>query len=82
METQNNNKWHKWPQEKPTETGEYLVRGIGGLNNKLHHYVCLWVGEDDCQDKDIANKFYFGGNEFFLTIGNNKEFEFIDVNEL
>lgn len=76
------NLWHKWPQEKPSKTGEYLCRGIGGLNNKLHHYVCLWVGEDACQDKGVTNKFYFGGNEFCLVIGKNKPFEFINVNEL
>ena len=68
--------WHKWPQEKPSKTGEYLTRGIGGLNNKLHHWVCLWVGDTD--DAQISNKFYFGGNEFCECT----EFEWIDVNEL
>lgn len=70
--------WRMWPQEKPSHTGEHLVRGIGGLNNKLHYWVCLWIGEDKSEDKDLVNKFYYGGNEFREC----QEFEFIDVNEL
>ena len=72
--------WHKWPQEKPARTGEYLCRGIGGLNNKKHHYVCLWVGEDTCRDKDVANKLYYGGNEFREIPSGN--FEWLDLTEL
>ena len=53
--------WRIFPDEKPTTTGEYLVRGIGGLNNKLHHWVCLWVGEHE--DSAIANRFFYGGND-------------------
>ena len=72
--------WHKWPQEKPTKTGEYLCRGMGGLNNKLHHWVCLWVGKDTCQDKDVANKLYYGGNEFNECP--NGVFQWLDLKEL
>lgn len=68
--------WHEWPQEKPSRTGEYLIRGIGGLNNKLHHWVCLWVGDTD--DADISNKFFYGGNEFRECI----KFEWLDVKDL
>ena len=74
------NNWHKWPQEKPTKTGEYLCRGFGGLDNKIHYYVCLWVGNDACNDNDIAGKFYYGGNEFSEIPSG--EFEFIKCNEL
>lgn len=74
------NNWHKWPQEKPSKTGEYLCRGIGGLNIKLHHWVCLWVGEDECLDMNYSNKFYYGGNEFNQCPSGN--FEWIDVTEL
>ena len=70
--------WHKWPYEKPSKTGEYLIRGIGGLNNKLHHWVCLWVGVDKCSDKDIVNKFYYDGNEF----NECDFFEWLDVKKL
>ena len=78
--TQKNVNWHKWPNEKPARTGEYLVRGVGGLNNKLHHYVCLWIGEDTCRDKDINNKFYYGGNEFNEVPSG--DFEWLDLTEL
>lgn len=68
--------WHKWPQEKPSRTGEYLIRGIGGLNNKLHHWVCLWVGETEYSE--ISCKFFYGGNEFCEC----QSFEWVDVNKL
>lgn len=68
--------WREWPSERPSRTGEYLVRGIGGLNNKLHHWVCLWVGESE--DSEISCKFFYGGNEFAEC----REFEWMDVMEL
>lgn len=71
-------RWRKFPAEKPSATGEYLVRGIGGLNNKLHHWVCLWVGE--CEDKMIAHRFFYGGNEF--TNVPSGAFEWLDLKEL
>lgn len=70
--------WRKFPDEKPIASGEYLVRGIGGLNNKLHYWVCLWVGE--CEDKSIAHRFFYGGNEF-RNIPSG-EFEWLDLKEL
>ncbi len=73
-----NAKWHKFPEEKPSATGEYLVRGIGGLNNKLHHWVCLWVG--DFEDKALAHRFFYGGNEF-NDVPSGK-FEWLDLKEL
>lgn len=72
------NNWREFPTEHPTETGEYLCRGIGGLNNRLHHYVCLWIGE--CDDRQIANHFFYGGN-VFNEIPSGK-FEFIKCSEL
>jgi len=73
---QGKNGWRKFPDEKPAAAGEYLVRGIGGLDNKLHHWVCLWVGDFD--DKTIAHRFFYGGNEFREC----EVFEWVDVNEL
>ena len=67
--------WHKWPEEKPRKTGEYLVRGIGGLNNRLHYWVCLWIEKP----KDLRG-LYYGGN-LFNEVPTN-EFEWIDVKEL
>ena len=69
--------WRTFPAEKPTAAGEYLVRGVGGLNNKLHNWVCLWV--NDCEDKSIAHRFFYGGNEFNVPSG---EFEWMDLKEL
>ena len=71
--------WHKWSSEKPVKTGEYLVRGIGGLNHKLHYWVCLWIGEDTTFDSTVKNKLFYGGNEFDNCDG---DFEWISVNEL
>ena len=70
--------WRKFPDEKPPVTGEYLVRGIGGLNNALHHWVCLWVGK--CEDPSIENRFFYGGNEFQNVPSG--EFEWMDLKEL
>ena len=70
--------WRKFPDEKPTKTGEYLVRGVGGLNGKLHHWVCLWVGEHE--DLRIANRFFYGGNEFSNVPSGR--FEWLDLKEL
>ena len=68
-------RWRKFPDEKPIRFGEYLVRGIGGLNNKLHHWVCLWI-----DDPAIPSNFYFNGNEFNQVPGGC--YEWVDVNEL
>ena len=73
-----NVKWHKFPEEKPSVTGEYLLRGIGGLNNKLHHWVCLWVAE--CDEARIANRFFYGGNEFNNVPSGR--FEWLDLKDL
>lgn len=70
--------WHKFPFKKPEHSGEYLVRGIGGLNNKQHHWVCLWI--DECDDMNIAHRFFYGGNEFNQCPSG--EFEWIDLTEL
>jgi len=70
-------KWKSYPGVMPSVSGEYLVRGIGGLNNKLHYWVCLWVG--DCDDKTIAHRFFYGGNEFRNVTG---KFEWLDLKEL
>ena len=70
--------WKNYLAEKQNTTGEYLVRGIGGLNNKLHHWVCLWVAE--CEDKTIANRFFYGGNEFNNVPSGR--FKWLDLKEL
>ena len=70
--------WKQYPDEKPALSGEYLVRGIGGLDNKLHHWVCLWVGE--CDDKTLAHRFFYGGNEF-QNVPSGR-FEWMDPKEL
>ncbi len=70
--------WHRFPNEKPSQHGEYLVRGIGGLNNKLHHWVCLWIDEYD--NKDIERRFFYGGNEFKECPSG--KFEWMDLREL
>lgn len=69
--------WNKFPELKPSKTGEYLCRGIGGLNNKIHYWVCLWVNE--CDDKDIEKHFFYRGNEFKECPNG---FEWIDLNKL
>lgn len=76
MSTITKNNWRAFPTERPTEMGEYLCRGIGGLNNKLHYYVCLWVNEP----KENLIGFFYGGNEF-AEIPTGK-FEFIKCSEL
>ena len=73
-------KWHEWPQEKPTRTGEYLCRGIGGLNKKIHHWVCFWVSENECSDHYICGKFFYGGNEFNECPSGM--FQWLDLKEL
>ena len=67
--------WRKWPQEKPTQRGEYLVRGVGGLNNKMHYWVCLWVAHPN-----ILSGLYYNGNVFNQVPSG--EFEFIKCDEL
>ena len=67
--------WKKYPQEKPTHMGDYLIRGIGGWDNKFHHWLCFWADVDG-----IPTNFYYNGNEFRCT--EKDEFEFLDVNDI
>ena len=68
-------KWHHYPDEKPTMVGEYLVRGVGGINNCLHHWVCLWI-----EGGSVPTGFYYNGNEFNQCPSG--EYEWIEVKEL
>lgn len=73
-------KWHKYPQETPNKDentyGEYIVRGIGGLNHKLHYYVVFWIWNK----AEALCGFYYRGNEFNEIPSG--EFEWIDTKEL
>ena len=73
-------RWRRFPDEKPVHTGEYLVRGIGGLNGKLHYWVCLWVRGDN-GIIDIPTGFYYNGNPFERQIDSN-EYEWLDLRVL
>ena len=68
-------RWRKFPGEQPKEFGEYLVRGIGGLNNRMHHWVCLWI-----DDPALKKGFYYNGNEFNNVPSG--EYEWLDLKEL
>jgi len=71
---------HKWPEEVPELNGReihsYLVRGYGGLDEKLHYWICQYV-----KTKGIAEGWYLNGNEF-KDAHDNKELLFVDVDEL
>lgn len=69
--------WHKFPYEQPTEEKEYLVRGIGGIDNRLHHWVCLWVNER--KQLGVPKRFYYRGNLFHNDSG---VFEWLDLESL
>lgn len=71
-------RWRHYPEEKPTVTGEYLLRGHGGLDGRLHHWVCLWV--ENCVDAQIAHRFFYGGNEFNNVPSGT--FEWLDLKKL
>lgn len=72
--------WHKWPEEVPELNGReihsYLVRGIGGLNEKLHYWICQYVKTDS-----VPEGWYLNGNEFKES-QDGRELQFIDVDEL
>ena len=70
--------WHTWPQEKPAtdrEIRNILVKGIGGLDDKLHYWLCMWVWTSDLKG------LYYNGNEF-NGIAPDREFEWLYVDEL
>ena len=74
-----NAEWHIWPNEVPELDGReihsYLVRGVGGLDDKLHHWICEYVQTND----HTLKGWFLNGNEFR---DQDKEFEFMDVDEL
>ena len=74
-----NAEWHKWPDEVPELDGReihsYLVRGIGGIDNKLHHWICEYVETND----HTLKGWFLCGNEFREQ---NKGFQYMDVDEL
>lgn len=70
------NNWKLYPNTEPTEQGEYLCRGIGGLNHKLHYYVCLWINEPS----ENLKGFFYGG-DYFNGIRTGV-FEYIKCSEL
>lgn len=69
--------WHKYPIEKPEKSGYYLVRGKGGLEDKIYHYVCLWIVKSNIVD--IPSGFYHNGNEFKTLDG---ECEWMSLEDL
>lgn len=71
------NNWHWYSKEKPQKAGDYLVRGVGGLDNKFHYWLCFWVPSGN----GIIEGFYYNGNEF-RNIDEGIDYEWIDVNEL
>lgn len=70
-------KWHKYPEETPPKDentyGEYLIRGKGGLNEKLHYYVAFWCWIK----KEGLCGFFYRGNEFCEIPSG--EFEWVDL---
>ena len=72
--------WHKWPEEVPELNGReihsYLVRGIGGLDEKLHYWICQYVKTDG-----LPEGWYLNGNEF-KDSQDGRELLFVDVDEL
>ena len=72
--------WHKWPEEVPELNGReihsYLVRGIGGLDEKLHYWICQYVKTDS-----LPEGWYLNGNEF-RDSQDGRELLFVDVDEL
>lgn len=72
--------WHKWPEEVPELNGReihsYLVRGIGGLDEKLHYWICQYVKTDG-----LPEGWYLNGNEF-KDSHDRRELLFVDVDEL
>lgn len=75
-----NAQWYKWPEEVPELNGReihsYLVRGIGGLDEKLHYWICEYVKTDG-----LAEGWYLNGNEFRES-QDGRELLFTDVDEL
>lgn len=75
-----NTQWHKWPEEVPELNGReihsYLVRGIGGLDEKLHYWICQYVKTDG-----LPEGWYLNGNEF-KDSQDGRELLFVDVDEL
>lgn len=73
-----NAQWHKWPEEVPELNGReihsYLVRGIGGLDEKLHHWICQYVNTEG-----LPEGWYLNGNEFK---DQQRDFQYVDVDEL
>lgn len=73
-----NAQWHKWPEDVPELNGReihsYLVRGIGGFDDKLHHWICQYV-KTEC----LPEGWYLNGNEFK---DQQREFQYVDVDEL
>lgn len=72
--------WHKWPEEKPELNGReihsYLVRGTGGIDEKLHYWICQYVKTDS-----VPEGWYLNGNEF-RDSQDGRELLFVDVDEL
>ena len=72
--------WHKWPEEVPELNGReihsYLVRGIGGLDEKLHYWICQYIKTDG-----LPKGWYLNGNEF-KDSQDGRELLFVDVDEL
>ena len=72
--------WHKWPDEVPELNGReihsYLLRGIGGLDEKLHYWICQYVKTDG-----LPEGWYLNGNEF-KDSQDGREMLFVDVDEL
>lgn len=72
--------WHKWPKEKPELNGRgihsYLVRGIGGIDDKLHYWICQYV-----KTESLPEGWYLNGNEF-RQAHDGRDMLFVDVDEL
>lgn len=72
--------WHRYPDEEPEKTDYYLLRGKGGITDKVYHYIGFWVASKDCEsDMGIGNKFYVNGNEFKTK---DDTFEWMDLGDL
>lgn len=72
--------WHKWPDEKPDLGGRqihsYFVKGYGGIDEKLHSWVCEYI------ETDGLKGWFLNGHEFAEATKDGGEFNWIDVDDL
>lgn len=76
-------KWRWWPKDNPSDycdpnkgLNDFIVRGVGGCDNKLHYYMVQWI---ECDEYDLHG-WYYNGNPFMCIPSN--EFHFITAKDV